>query len=121
MAKTTLEWSPTLGNGKRMSYAEAKKACAVRGDGWLLPTVQELLSIVDYSRCNPAIDITRFPGTQSGAYWTSTDAAWDNDPDPASRAAWIVYFGYGNSLGCLRDSHYAFVRACRSVSSGQSL
>ena len=119
MADTTLEWSPTLGGGKRMSYADAQKAISALGPEWRFPSVQELLSIVDYSRCNPAIDIERFPDTKSGAYWTSTDAAWDSDPNPASRAAWVVVFDLGNSYDCNRDGNSAFVRACRPLSSGQ--
>jgi Protein of unknown function (DUF1566) len=119
MPETSLEWSLTLGGGKRMSYADAQKAISALGPEWRFPSVQELLSIVDYSRCNPAIDIERFPDTKSGAYWTSTDAAWDSDPNPASRAAWIVDFLNGYSVGYGRYYGYAFVRACRPLSSGQ--
>ena len=118
-ATDALEWSPTLNDGQRMSYTDAVETCNKLGDGWRLPTVQELLSIVDYTRCNPAIDIERFPGTKSGAYWTCTDAAWDNDPNPASRAAWFVGFGYGDSGVFSRDDYNAFVRAVRSVPAGQ--
>ena len=108
-----LEWSPTLGNGQRMTYAEAKKAVADLGEGWRLPSIQELLSIVDYTRCDPAIDTERFPETKSGAYWTSTPCAW------APRAAWVVYFDLGYSLYSNRGYNVAFVRAVRSLPAGQ--
>jgi hypothetical protein len=108
-----LEWSPTLNDGQRMSYDDAVEACSKLGDGWRLPTVQELLSIVDYTRYRPAIDVERFPDTKSGAYWSSTPVAW------ASRAAWFVDFSYGVSSDFSRDYNYAFVRAVRSVPAGQ--
>jgi hypothetical protein len=107
-----LEWSPTLGNGQRMSYAEAEKAVAALGDGWRLPSIQELLSIVDYTRCDPAIDTARFPDTKSGAYWTCTPCAW------APRAAWVVGFLSGYAYDYLRGD-VAFVRAVRSLPAGQ--
>jgi len=108
-----LEWSPTLGDSKRMTYAEAEKACAALGEGWRLPTVQELLALVDYTRCDPAIDIERFPDTKSGAYWTATPCSW------APRAAWIVNFNGGFSGSCPRGNVNAFVRAVRSLPAGQ--
>ena len=44
---TQLEWSPTLGNGERLTYAKAEKAIKALGPEWRFPTVQELLSLVD--------------------------------------------------------------------------
>jgi hypothetical protein len=112
-AAARLEWSHTLGAGERMSYADAEKAVAALGDGWRLPSIQELLSIVDYTRSEPAIDIDRFPDTKSGAYWTSTTCAW------APRAAWFVLFGSGLSGYDYRGNSLAFVRAVRSLPAGQ--
>ncbi len=37
---------------------------------WRLPKLKELLSIQDYGRCSPAINITFFPNTMS-SYWSS--------------------------------------------------
>jgi hypothetical protein len=114
MAETVnLEWSQTLGDGRRMSYADAEAACSALGEGWRLPAVQELLTLVDYTRHSPAIDIDRFPGTKSGAYWTSTPCAW------APGAAWFVYFHDGNSNCYGRGVNDAFVRAVRSLPAGQ--
>ena len=108
-----LEWSATLCDGKRVNHAAAEKACAALGDGWRLPTRIELLSLVDDTRSEPAIDVARFPDTQSAAYWTATPLASD------SSYAWIVLFGYGGASGCRRDYYNAFVRAVRSSSAGQ--
>lgn len=107
-----LEWSPTLGNGSRMSYADAEAACAALGEGWRLPTIQELLSLVDLSRHDPAIDVAAYPNTKHGAYWTRTPVSW------APSAAWVVNFYYGNSDVYLRVDGYAFVRAVRSFLAG---
>ena len=109
----TLEWSPTLCNGERVTYAAAEKACASLGEGWRLPTRMELESILDLTRHEPAIDTTRFPDTKSGAYWTSTPCAW------SSGCAWIVDFGYGVADYYHRGVSGAFVRAVRSVPAGQ--
>ena len=112
-AVTQLEWSATLCNGKNVDYATAEKACAALGEGWRLPTRQELESILDLTRHKPAIDTARFPDTKSDWYWTSTPYAWSPD------FAWFVCFGYGNVDDVLRDSNGCCVRAVRSVPSGQ--
>ncbi|HJS35397.1 MAG TPA: DUF1566 domain-containing protein [Pseudoxanthomonas sp.] len=111
---SALEWSDTLCGGERVNHAAAVKACADLGADWRLPTDHELLSIVDRSRYNPAIDTDKFPDTKSGAYWTSTLHASD------SSYAWVVNFynGYANAY-CHRDGNNAFVRAVRSVPAGQ--
>ena len=112
-AVTQLEWSATLCDGKNVDYATAEKACAALGEGWRLPTRQELESILDLTRHKPAIDTARFPDTKSDWYWTSTPYAWSPD------FAWFVCFGYGNVDDVLRDSNGCCVRAVRSVPSGQ--
>lgn len=104
--KPKLEWSPTLLDGKQVTLAEAEKAVAALGDGWRIATYEELHSLVDRSRHDPAIDTEKFPDTKSAPYWTSTPCAWNK------AARWVVYFSYGY----VRDygaSYGACVRACR--------
>ena len=108
-----LQWSGTLCNNKRVDHATAERACTALGEGWRLPTRQELDSILDLTRHEPAIDTERFPGTESGAYWSSTPCAWSSDH------AWVVSFYGGGSLDCRHVSGNAFVRAVRSVPAGQ--
>jgi hypothetical protein len=74
---------------------------------WRLPTRVELLTLVDDTKWNPAIDTSKFPDCQSDWYWTSTPAAFS----PAD-CAWIVGFGFGGANWFSRDGR-AFVRAVR--------
>lgn len=55
---------------------------------WRMPNREELRSIVDYSRTNPAIDTNYFPNTQF-SYWSGSPNAYD------SSSAWNVNFGFG--------------------------
>ena len=112
--KTGLMWlKATLGDGQRMTYDQALEAIAALGPEWRMPDFDELHGLVDRSRYSPAIDTSVFPDTKNGAYRTSTPTAW------ASRAAWFVNFNDGHSNVCYRNNNYAFVRACRPLSSGQ--
>jgi len=73
---------------------------------WRLPNLNELTSLVDDSKTNPALD-TAFEHSASNTYWSSTTYAG------ASGNAWIVYFSGGNqSYGDKADSHY--VRCVRA-------
>jgi hypothetical protein len=54
-------------------------------DDWRLPKIVELVSLLDYTRADPAIDTLAFPSTPTGAFWSATlcvgfvDHAWDVD------------------------------------------
>jgi hypothetical protein len=78
---------------------------------WRLPNRNELQSIVDYSRYNPAIDTTYFPGTVASTYWSSTTYAY------STNGAWYVSFGYGTVDYYGRSGNY-YVRAVRGGQCG---
>lgn len=107
---TGLMWSRKNVGAKRLNWEAAKKACAEAGEGghddWRLPTIQELLTIVDYSKSAPAID-SAFQ-CESSWYWTSTAAA-----SSPSGCAWVVDFYYGTSDWSGQDDG-ACVRAVRA-------
>ena len=114
-AKTGLTWSagPLLG-GKDLTHAESMDACAALDllgqKDWRAPTIEELISIIDYSRANPAVDTDVFAGPY-GWTWSSTPAS-----APAGYV-WDVYLNNGYSNHVHRDNHYRV----RAVRAGQPL
>jgi hypothetical protein len=113
---TGLIWTADNVSAERLNFADAEKAVAKlnasRFGGyadWRLPTITELLTLVDYTRHNPAIDTDAFRNAKPNAYWSSS-------PDASSPEgyAWVVGFHYGYSSYAHRN-HLAFVRAVRSA------
>ena len=91
---TNLTWQRTVSG----IYTQAQATTYCQGlnlggfsTGWRLPTKKELETLVDFRVVSPAIDVTAFPGTPAGLFWTSTPYAG------SSGSAWHVYFGSGNS------------------------
>ncbi|MCM8780542.1 MAG: DUF1566 domain-containing protein [Candidatus Omnitrophica bacterium] len=99
--------------GDRYTWEEAKgyvkllnrKKYAGFSD-WRLPNKDELRSIVDYSRTNPAIDNWYFPDCQCDFYWTSVSY---NMQRPF---VWVIFFGLGSGICCTPTSKRC-VRAVR--------
>lgn len=113
--KTGLTWSAEpLQGGKNLDHAAAMKACeslSLLGQkDWRAPTIEELLSIVDYTRFDPAVDTAHFKGP-FGWTWSSTVAA------SPSGFAWLVDLDDGGS-GRGHQSNHSRVRAVRA---GQQL
>ena len=74
---------------------------------WRLPTKNELLSIVDYTKNNPSI-AKQFKNTSTtDSYWSSTTIEFSHS------GAWIVYFGHGNTDRARKASSY-YVRCVRA-------
>ncbi|MCB1656813.1 MAG: DUF1566 domain-containing protein [Pseudomonadales bacterium] len=74
---------------------------------WRLPSKQELHSIVNYGKYNPAIDSAYFPNTVNSYYWSSSPVA------SFSNRAWIVDFYDGND-GSNSKNVNNYVRLVRS-------
>lgn len=76
---------------------------------WRLPSLQELQSLVDYEKCDPAINSVYFPDTESSNYWTNTKYV---DTDHFS---WYVNF-YNGHVSAFDKSSYYCVRCVRGNS-----
>jgi len=100
---TGLMWQQATAPGtytweQALTYCESLTLPAGGYSDWRLPNRNELQSIVDYSRYNPAIDTTYFSGTVASNYWSSTTLA------NGTSDAWFVVFyngsvGYGGKAG----------------------
>ncbi len=94
--KSKLTWQQTA-SSTTYTWAEAKTYCAgvgasLGGTGWRVPTIKELLSIVDFSQTGaPMIDPNAFPSTPSELFWSSSPLAG------SSSSAWYVDFNDGSS------------------------
>lgn len=96
------------------NWKDAQKAaadCRLLGrSDWRLPTVCELVSIIDYGRFDPAVDTQFFKGPY-GYAWTS-----QADAESPSGGAWGVYL-HGGGVG----RGYRGGRFCvRAVRAGQT-
>lgn len=73
---------------------------------WRLPNKDEIRSIIDYGRINPAVDTWYFPNCKSDFYWTSVPY---NMQKPF---VWGIFFGLGSGI-CYTPSSERYVRALR--------
>lgn len=109
-SKTNLTWTRGVLEGRRNWKDSLAAAAAVRLFGkedWRAPTLEERLSINDYTKHSPALDTEHF-AKESGWEWTSTP-----DAESPSDYAWSVLLGCGS---CDRgdQSYDFFVRAVRA-------
>ena len=81
-----LEWQADVPD-EEFTWGEAKAYAASLGDGWRLPTIKELLSLVDYDRKTPACSV--FPDCPSDWFWSSSPVSG------YTALAWIVNFNIG--------------------------
>ncbi len=97
---TSLEWrrcpegmdwngSGCGGGASEVTWQEALEY-AEDIDGWRLPNIKELNSIVELCRTEPAINEKVFPDTGSSNFWSASPYAGDSD------YAWYVHFHLGN-------------------------
>ena len=99
-----LEWQAE-DDGIQRTWDEAVEYANGLGNGWRLPTIGELFSIIDFERYDPACKIEN---CRSSFYWSSTPYA------TSSSYAWYVDF-YNGAVGYyVKDSH-DYVRCVREV------
>jgi hypothetical protein len=92
---TGLMWQKVAA-AQMLTQAQALAYCPTLSLGghadWRLPSLIELMSIVDKGQSNPSIDAMYFPATPATPFWSSTPVAG------STTAGWYVYFDYGNAL-----------------------
>jgi hypothetical protein len=113
--KTGMVWQ--RGASAMMDFDDAKLHCADpdAGPGWRLPTVKELLTLVDeqprpvYANGKltyPMIDSNAFPDTPMAVFWSAT-------PVPNTTNMWLVDFGTGE-MTKLSTTNSARVRCVKN-------
>ncbi|MES1164282.1 MAG: DUF1566 domain-containing protein [Verrucomicrobiota bacterium] len=112
--KTNLTWQQGLLPGM-YTQAEATAACTaltLNGAAWRLPTMREMLTIVDLSvgPPGPTIDAKAFPNTPAGFFWSATP--YSGTPTNFWSTNFQYGFAYGNTMS---DTSYT-----RCVSSGRA-
>lgn len=108
----------TCGTGAAVSYtwqAALNRVATLNNTGfagyrdWRLPNRNELASIVDYSRRDPAADNTAFPGFRPVGVSTTV---WTSTPYADGTNAWMLDFldGYMGISAVANSRHVMFVR-----------
>ena len=80
-----LDWSEALLEGKRSTLAGYST--------WRLPNAKEVLTLIERSCVDPAINLTAFPASNSENIWTGTTTV--NEPERAWAIA--MYSGKNNT------------------------
>lgn len=92
--QTGLEWAKEVIGP--MPWQEAMVHVASLGDGWRLPTIHELITLIDFSKHGPA---SSFPGQQSDWFWSSSRAS-------SMPNAWHVNFYTGYVYYSVKVSNF---------------
>lgn len=103
-------WAGSTCSGVAQTYTWSD-ANALGTGGWRLPNQNELLTIVEWSKVNPAINTTIFPNTPSSAFWSASAYAGNSDH------AWNLDFLYGYDYDNAKTNSN-HVRLVRGVQSG---
>lgn len=116
--KSKLTWQQTVSlynvdlSSNTYNWDSAETYCAnlgasLGGTGWRLPTIKELMSIVDLSQTTaPMIDTNAFPSTPSEFFWSSSIVVGS----PSYR--WGVFFLWGFTMNTATRGR-SYVRCVR--------
>ncbi len=96
----------------KLTYKEAQSYCSeltLGGfDDWRVPTLKELLTIVDYHRYKPALKAPFGYVEAESSYWTSTPYVGD------SSTRWVVNFKDGATSDA-SENYDRYVRCVREM------
>ncbi len=111
-SKTGLEWQDNSDNNStQKTWQEAIDYCEAltldTHNDWRLPNINELKTLIDRTKREPAIkeNVLEYIGTND-YYWSSSSIV-GNEND-----AWVVVFNYGGVYGDVKDD-YVYVRCVR--------
>jgi len=76
-------------------------------NSWRLPTINELLTIVEHRCQSPATNLTIFPNTPSWRFWSVSTMVENND------YAWVVNLEDGSSQTVLKSTSSHYIRLVR--------
>lgn len=107
---TSLIWQKT--ESGTYNWAAAQTYCrglTLHGvtTGWRLPTMNELITLVDFANTSPAINTSAFPNTPTGPHWTAT-------PSAVPESAYSIDFADGSGNAFAGISGAANVRCVLS-------
>lgn len=97
------------GEVSTMSWKGALNLAQI-ADGWRIPNLKELKSIVEFCQASPAINQEVFPNAESGLVWASSPV---NTAGSTSKS-WTVHFGVGYDHWADRVN-FAHIRMVRSA------
>ncbi|SLM31416.1 exported hypothetical protein [Desulfamplus magnetovallimortis] len=91
-------------DGVKRTWEDACQYCenlVLDGEsGWRIPEIEELASIVDYTKYNPSISVDIFENTQSLWYWSGSSDADETD------SAWYIDFYNGTIKSFTKSGEY---------------
>ena len=87
------------------TWEEAKSYCESKGNGWYLPSIKELGSIVDYG--NESFINSTFDNFLSATYWTRSQSS-------SNTQAWIISFISGVQFNVNIDAGVISVRCMKA-------
>lgn len=111
--RTSLEWTGCFGSNlnwdQAQEYCDTLNSQAYAGpNDWRLPTIEELWTLIDFQRANPA---SSFPDMPPKTFWSSSSYAYNTG------YAWLVYFAYGH----VNHDYKTYGYAARCVRGGPSV
>lgn len=101
--RTGLEWERK--HSGPMTWQKAMDYSALNTVGWRLPTIEELITLINFAKVNPASD---FLGMPSEWFWSSSSSFYASNVSDA----WYVSFSYGN-VNTTYKSRAGYVRCVR--------
>ena len=100
-----------VGEPLKVPFAAAtavlERTLASSGEGWRLPTRNELRVLVQMNEEPPMINADHFPATHPGSYWTSDKNRM------LANGHWVVNFYTGNNYGRAARSQSFAIRLVR--------